>query len=388
MRSARPHSGRGGRSVALGTEDGNIAEIQSTSFRDRFKDAGTALWRFLPCLYRRRTLLSFVLGMGALTLVGFISAETSAWFLTLASAVIAAVAVAAPVGRDDPSVQKILSILLGLVAGVFAGLIPLGAAAENDRCPEIDDAPSSLSLDEMLASGQSLASPSGRFVLTMHESGQLILCDRDSGAELWDLLTGDHPQAYAKLQPDGNFVIRSKAHDFLWGTNSDNTDAELLRVEDSGRVTLVARAGPPLWVSSGVAAVMFASSPPRVQNELSQWEALRQEEALRSPNGTYRLVMRADGDLALYRRQELLWHTNTGGNHGSALAMQEDGNLVLYAEPYNPDPSRRVALWSSATDGSDALKLHLDDNGLLALVGPDGVLESGVLFDAGDSLTR
>ncbi|MEU9957338.1 RHS repeat-associated core domain-containing protein [Streptomyces sp. NPDC050982] len=60
-----------------------------------------------------------------------------------------------------------------------------------------------------------------------------------------------------------------------------------------------------------------------------------------------RLVMREDGDLALYNRKtgEIAWHTNTGGHAGAWATMQEDGNLVVYDKDNKP-------LWDSKTWGS------------------------------------
>lgn len=56
---------------------------------------------------------------------------------------------------------------------------------------------------------------------------------------------------------------------------------------------------------------------------------------------------------------------------GAALAMQHDGNLVLYENPDKPD-WRYV--WSTRTKGLDVRELSLQDDGDLVLLGPSGVV--------------
>ena len=59
-----------------------------------------------------------------------------------------------------------------------------------------------------------------------------------------------------------------------------------------------------------------------------------------------KLAMQADGNLVIYDRSmaKPLWSTNTNGHEGAFLAVQEDGNVVIYT------PDRRP-IWATATHG-------------------------------------
>lgn len=46
--------------------------------------------------------------------------------------------------------------------------------------------------------------------------------------------------------------------------------------------------------------------------------------------GSYRLTLQYDGNLVLYRGTHAMWSSRTNGKPVSYLAMQSDGNLVLY----------------------------------------------------------
>ncbi|WP_307521311.1 RHS repeat-associated core domain-containing protein [Streptomyces umbrinus] len=78
-----------------------------------------------------------------------------------------------------------------------------------------------------------------------------------------------------------------------------------------------------------------------------------------------RLVMREDGDLALYDREtgKIAWHTDTAGHAGAWATMQEDGNFVVYDKDNKP-------LWDSKTWGSGYFAT-LQDTGVLVVYNKD-----------------
>jgi hypothetical protein len=60
-------------------------------------------------------------------------------------------------------------------------------------------------------------------------------------------------------------------------------------------------------------------------------------------SGASKLALQEDGNLVIYAaRDKPLWASNTAGNPGSILAVQADGNLVIYSKDRKP-------LWSSET---------------------------------------
>ena len=66
-------------------------------------------------------------------------------------------------------------------------------------------------------------------------------------------------------------------------------------------------------------------------------------------------VMQADGNFVIYGLNGAVWNTGTDGNWGgSFLALQDDGNLVLY----NPSV---VPLWATYTGGGPSYTSNTPD---------------------------
>jgi surface antigen len=91
-------------------------------------------------------------------------------------------------------------------------------------------------------------------------------------------------------------------------------------------------------------------------NNLASGEALYANEAVKSPNGAYQLIMQKDGNLVEYRPgRAAIWASNT---HipGSWTIMQGDGNLVVYT-------SRGTSVFATGTGWSRAqLVVQSDSN--------------------------
>lgn len=93
---------------------------------------------------------------------------------------------------------------------------------------------------------------------------------------------------------------------------------------------------------------------------LSANETLRNEQAIYSGNG-YSFVMQGDGNAVIYKAmgggRQPIWATNTPGRPGSHLAMQSDGNLVLYG-PNGP-------FWASGVKGPNSYLVMQTDGNLV-----------------------
>lgn len=82
-----------------------------------------------------------------------------------------------------------------------------------------------------------------------------------------------------------------------------------------------------------------------------------------SANGHVTLAMQTDGNLVIYcEGKGVLWQTGTNGHSIGGLSFQGDGNLVLYDQSEKP-------IWYSGTHGTDANKLVILNNGNLVLYG-------------------
>jgi len=80
-----------------------------------------------------------------------------------------------------------------------------------------------------------------------------------------------------------------------------------------------------------------------------------------SCDGRFSLAMQTDGNLVLYHNGAgALWATHSDGTDGFAAVMQGDGNFVLYGKHSN-------ALWDSKTPGHGGATLVVQDDGNLVV---------------------
>jgi hypothetical protein len=88
--------------------------------------------------------------------------------------------------------------------------------------------------------------------------------------------------------------------------------------------------------------VSTAACPP--SDRMSHEESLlaASSQYLQSPDGRFRFVMQADGNIVLYGPSGALWSSGTLGTKARELRMQNDGNLVLYDQTSK-------GVWSSNT---------------------------------------
>lgn len=106
------------------------------------------------------------------------------------------------------------------------------------------------------------------------------------------------------------------------------------------------------------ATVTASTAPCPPSNRMSHEESLlaASSQYLQSPDGRYRFVMQADGNVVLYGPSGALWSTNTVGSKARELRMQNDGNLVLYNQSSQ-------AVWSSGTSHHYNATLYVQNDG-------------------------
>ena len=113
-----------------------------------------------------------------------------------------------------------------------------------------------------------------------------------------------------------------------------------------------------------VSAAVAVASPAQAGHgtrTLVAGERLTGGQYLLSSNGQFRLAMQTDGNLVLYPTNgSYLWQSDTDGNPGTWLDMQTDGNLVLYRADGR-------FIWQSDTDGNPGAALALQDDGNLVV---------------------
>ena len=242
---------------------------------------------------------------------------------------------------------------------VLAGSTPSDAATSAQRVATLagprSAAGNELAAGTQLKGGSRLESPNGRYRLAMQADGNLVLYGE--GHPLWASGTAGHPGAFLVMQGDGNLVVY-QANRPIWssGTDRGGRAAYYLSLQDNGNATIDSPAGKAIWAAGAAVGAGRAELVAGTQLKGGSW--------LESPNGRYQLAMQADGNLVLYGEGHPLWASNTAGHPGAFLAMQGDGNLVVY------QASRPI--WSSGTDrgGNAPYYLTLQDTGNATIDSP------------------
>jgi hypothetical protein len=218
-----------------------------------------------------------------------------------------------------------------------------------------------------LAAGQSFSSCDGRFSLAMQTDGNLVLYHNGAGA-LWSTHSNGSDGFAAVMQGDGNFVLYGKHSNALWDSDTDGHGGATLAVQDDGNLVVYAPGGKALWASNTVVPPPPPTPPPppagcTIMNPGQQLSAGQQ---FSSCDGHHTLAMQTDGNLVLYHNGVgAIWATGTNGKGGHTAVMQGDGNFVLYNAANHP-------LWASNTNGHGGAHLAVQDDGNLVVYASGG----------------
>ena len=170
---------------------------------------------------------------------------------------------------------------------------------------------------------------------------------------------------YANLAVDGNFAVFGPANDIKWQTNTHGATNTFysLNMQDDGNLIKYT----PTWntatpTTTGTASYGTMSC---VGYRLFAGQTLASGACLQSLNKRFMLVMQTAGNLVQYDLSyspaHAIFYNSTTGVAGSYLAMQGDGNLVIYT------PSG-TATWSTGTPtGSGNYMLQVQDPGNLVV---------------------
>lgn len=108
-------------------------------------------------------------------------------------------------------------------------------------------------------------------------------------------------------------------------------------------------------------------------NTLGAGGTLAPGQALVSANLKFIACLQGDGNFVVYNldpkaRDHDLWSTRTLGKcKGGVVAVQTDGNLVVYSAGNAPNPQGKGACWSSGTKGGTMPTLAMQNDGNLVL---------------------
>jgi hypothetical protein len=183
----------------------------------------------------------------------------------------------------------------------------------------------------------------------MQGDGNLVLYAPGMSVR-WHSYTDGNPGAYAEMQGDGNFVIYNKAGtNALWSTQTDGKGAAFAQLQTDGNFVLYTSSLTPVW-----------DTKTRYYPDRKNCGTLAHGEGLQSPNGSYTATFQYDGNFVLHGPKGLLWQSDTANQGVNRLAIQADGNLVLYVVDGN-------WAWQSYTPGNGAVFLQVQNDGNMVL---------------------
>lgn len=217
-----------------------------------------------------------------------------------------------------------------------------------------------LDAGQTVASAASLTSPSGQFSFTVDPAGAAGLALRSpTCAEVPFARTAG--ASSLAMQTDGNLVLYSGGRP-AWHSGTFGNPGAYAVVQDDANIVVYSAAGRPLWWSgtSCSVAVGFERSADYTATRSPQPATLTAGMTMTGAAGT--LAMQSDGNLVLYRGGRAVWSSGSAGNPGAKAVLQTDGNLVVYT-------AAGRAVYSSGTNWpADAATLT--DETRLSLQGP------------------
>jgi kumamolisin len=210
------------------------------------------------------------------------------------------------------------------------------------------DATSVTSGTTTVPAGTSIHSPSGQYWLDMQTDGSLV--EWGNGRRLWQS-SGQADGAGLRLDPTGRLSVVAPSGAVLWSTTAQTTSGGArLTVDDTGDVRVTARDGAVLWRNAAPGA-----------DQLVPGATLVAGQSVRDTTGTRRLSVRASGVLAVTAGGRVTF-MKAGGGAGASLQLLPSGDLVLSG----PLGAKR---WSSGTAGSGGtgmlLRMQADGNVVL-----------------------
>ncbi len=141
--------------------------------------------------------------------------------------------------------------------------------------------------------------------------------------------------AHSNLAPPGDYMM------FLLNAQGVPSAAKIVRVKGTLRAAPSAPTAPPCGT-------------------LQESRVLARGEGVKACGGRHELAMQQDGNLVLYQGPTPLWSSETSGSSADRAVMQGDGNLALYGP--------QGVVWTSGSYGANlGASLLVQDDGRLAI---------------------
>ncbi|PZE69799.1 S8 family serine peptidase [Curtobacterium sp. MCBD17_021] len=210
------------------------------------------------------------------------------------------------------------------------------------------DATSMTSGTRTVPAGTSIHSPNGQYWLDLQGDGSLV--EWGNGRRLWQS-SGQADGAGLRLDPSGRLSVVAPSGAVVWSTSATTTSGGArLTVDDAGDVRVTARDGVVLWRNGAPGT-----------DRLVPGATLVPGQSIRDASGTRRLSVRSNGQLVATSGSTVLFR-KSGGGAGASLLLLPSGDLVL-AGPFG---EKR---WSTGTAkrGGTGMTLRMQSDGNVVL---------------------
>ena len=230
--------------------------------------------------------------------------------------------------------------------------VPIAISANVNQPPRKDY----LGPNEYLTPGQNVLSQDTHTVLHLSFNGKLELWVNYK--KVWSSTNKDGIGGNRLInQPDGNIVLY-KDNTPVWDSLTIGRTGNLV-VQGDGNLVLNPLAAPPESISN----TSTVNQGPILNSVLKSNDVLFPGQILYSQNGYYRLALQEDGNVVLYTPTRPIWASNTYMRKFDQLIVQNDGNIVSY-DGYG------FPVWSTGTFMSGGNTLIVQEDGNLVLYNP------------------
>ncbi len=226
--------------------------------------------------------------------------------------------------------------------------------------------------------GDAIYSANGKYKFLIQPDGNIVIYNLENRSAGWN--TGTNGTTYYRprvvIKDNGRFSIQNQD-----GGNEkviadiNNGNGAYLGISNTGDLVLRDKQNHVvLWISRSVPldknnrlvyTNYFANSAFYFDYKTSY----KTGSAIYSPNLLYKLIFQPDGNLVLYETLSgnPKWASGTNNKGGTALSIQEDGNVVIYNDA-------KQAIWAAGTfDWKTKVNLVVDNTGIILLLAyPDG----------------